>query len=185
MSKHTKIVATISDRRCEVDFIQEIFDAGMNVVRMNSAHLAEEGFNKIITNVRAVSSEIAILMDTKGPEIRTTEIKDDETIHIKTGDRIRIIGDPKGITTPECIYCSYENVVKDLSIGTDLLIDDGEIDLRVIEKTDEYEVLKKGQGFLTRLLGLPTSSIVAFEEMIAEQEHNFEVDKALSSSGPV
>jgi pyruvate kinase len=138
MSKHTKIVATISDRRCEVNFIQELFDAGMNVARMNSAHLNEEGFNKIISNIRTVSSEIGILMDTKGPEIRTTTIQDDEDLNIKTGDRIRIAGDPTGTTTSECIYCSYPNVVKDLSVGADLLIDDGEIDLRVIEKTEDY-----------------------------------------------
>jgi pyruvate kinase len=140
MSKHTKIVATISDRRCEVEFIRELFESGMNVARMNSAHLNEEGFNKIITNIRSVSSEIGILMDTKGPEIRTTINKDDETISIKTGDLIRIAGNPAGITTAECIYCSYESLVKDLSIGTDLLIDDGEIDLKVIEKTEEYVV---------------------------------------------
>lgn len=140
MSKHTKIVATISDKRCEVEFLQELFEAGMNVVRMNSAHLTEEGFQKIISNVRAVSPEIAILMDTKGPEIRTTFIKDDETIQIKTGDKIRIAGDPAGITSSEYIYCSYTSLVKDLSVGTDLLIDDGEIDLRVIEKTADYLV---------------------------------------------
>jgi len=138
MSKHTKIVATISDRRCEIDFIQELFDAGMNVVRMNSAHLNEDGFQKIISNVRAVSSEIGILMDTKGPEIRTTAIKDDETIQIKTGDKIRIIGDPNGITTSDCIYCSYASIVKDLSVGSNILIDDGEIDLLVVEKGVDY-----------------------------------------------
>lgn len=138
MSKHTKIVATISDKRCEIDFIRELFESGMNVVRMNSAHLSEEGFRKIITNVRAVSSEIAILMDTKGPEIRTTFIKNDETIQIKTGDKIRIAGNPNGITDSECIYCSYPSLVNDLSIGADLLIDDGEIDLRVMEKTHDY-----------------------------------------------
>jgi len=75
MTKRTKIVATISDKRCEVEFIRELFESGMNVVRMNSAHLGEEGFTKIINNVRAVSSEIGILMDTKGPEIRTTAIR--------------------------------------------------------------------------------------------------------------
>jgi len=140
MSKHTKIVATISDKRCDVEFLRELFEAGMNVVRMNSAHLAEEGFQKIISNVRAVSPEIAILMDTKGPEIRTTVIDGDESIQIKTGQKIRIVGDPNGITSSDCIYCSYTNLVKDLSVDTDLLIDDGEIDLRVIEKTTDYLV---------------------------------------------
>ncbi len=62
MSKYTKIVATISDARCDVDFIKQLYESGMNVVRMNSAHLQEEGFQKIIDNVRAVSNKIAILI---------------------------------------------------------------------------------------------------------------------------
>ena len=68
--KQTKIVATISDQRCDVDFIKQLFDAGMNVVRMNTAHLGREGAEKLINNVRSVSNRIAILMDTKGPEER-------------------------------------------------------------------------------------------------------------------
>ena len=76
--KSTKIVATISDKRCDESFIRELYEAGMNVVRMNSAHLTAEGFNKIITNVRAVSPQIGILMDTKGPEVRTTVAENDQ-----------------------------------------------------------------------------------------------------------
>lgn len=56
MSKFTKIVATISDKCCDVDFVRQLFENGMNVVRMNSAHMQEEGFLRIITNVREVSS---------------------------------------------------------------------------------------------------------------------------------
>ena len=74
MLKQTKIVASISDLRCDVDFIRELFEAGMNVVRMNTAHASREGFEKLIANVREVSNRIAILMDTKGPEIRTTSL---------------------------------------------------------------------------------------------------------------
>ena len=64
--KQTKIVATISDQRCDVDFIKQLFDAGLNVVRMNTAHAGREGFEKLIANVRTVSNRIAILMDRKG-----------------------------------------------------------------------------------------------------------------------
>ena len=62
MLKQTKIVASISDQRCEVEFIRDLFKAGMNVVRMNTAHASREGFEKLITNVREVSNRIAILM---------------------------------------------------------------------------------------------------------------------------
>ena len=53
--KQTKIVATISDQRCDVDFIKQLFDAGLNVVRMNTAHAGREGFEKLIANVRTAS----------------------------------------------------------------------------------------------------------------------------------
>ena len=70
--KQTKIVASISDRRCSVEFIHDLFEAGMNVVRMNTAHATPEGIREIVENTRKVSHHIGILIDTKGPEIRTT-----------------------------------------------------------------------------------------------------------------
>lgn len=95
--KQTKIVATISDKRCDVDFIKGLFEAGMNVVRMNTAHLGREGSEMLINNVRAVSNRIAILMDTKGPEVRTTICAD--PIAYKVGDRVKVVGDPDLETT--------------------------------------------------------------------------------------
>jgi len=140
MIKHTKIVATISDKRCDIDFLKALFEAGMNVVRMNSAHLSEEGFATIINNVRAVSSEIGILMDTKGPEIRTTYNEGGKDIYIKTGDILHFVGNPELETTSTCISCSYPKLVKDINTGINLLIDDGEIDMKVIDKTPDYLV---------------------------------------------
>ncbi len=71
MKKKTKIVATVSDLRCEPEFIRSLYKAGMNVIRLNTAHQSPEQTLKIVTNVRAVSEKIALLLDTKGPEIRT------------------------------------------------------------------------------------------------------------------
>ena len=138
MLKHTKIVATVSDLRCEVPFIKSLFDEGMNVVRMNSAHLDEEGFTNIINNTRAVSDRIGILVDTKGPEIRTTVAE--EPIVLSMGDKVRVSGDITGVSSKETIYVSYPHIVRDMNIGDNLLIDDGEIDLKVIEKNGEYLV---------------------------------------------
>ena len=59
MEKKTKIVATISDRRCDVEFIRSLYEAGMNVVRINSAHTSFEGATNIVNNTRAVSEKIA------------------------------------------------------------------------------------------------------------------------------
>ena len=60
MLKHTKIVATISDQRCDVEFVRSLYNAGMNVVRLNTAHMMEEGLNRVVTNVREVSDRIGI-----------------------------------------------------------------------------------------------------------------------------
>lgn len=136
MLKQTKIVASISDLRCDVDFIRDLFEAGMNVVRMNTAHASREGFERLITNVRAVSNRIAILMDTKGPEIRTTVIAG-EPIALTTGERVRVVGNPDQETTKECIAVSYPLFVNDLKAGDDILIDDGDLELFVVEKTDD------------------------------------------------
>ena len=136
MLKKTKIVASISDLRCDVDFIRDLFNAGMNVVRMNTAHASREGFEKLIANVREVSNRIAILMDTKGPEVRTTKNAEDSTEY-KTGDRVKIIGDPTKDTVRGCIYVSYPGFVNDLTVGARVLIDDGELELEVVDKDSE------------------------------------------------
>ena len=141
MPKSTKIVATISDKNCEIDFIRELYIEGMNVVRMNSAHLQSEGFLKIINNVRAVSKHIALLMDTKGPEVRTT-IAENDAIEIKTGDILKVVGNPELISTIQCISVNYPFFVRDLHVGDDILFDDGEIDLKVESKTDDYLLCK-------------------------------------------
>ncbi|MDL2223933.1 pyruvate kinase [Bacteroidales bacterium OttesenSCG-928-M06] len=138
MLKQTKIVATISDQRCEVDFISDLFNAGMNVVRMNSAHLDKDGFDKIIKNVRTVSNRIGILLDTKGPEVRTTI--SDNPIPLKTGDKIKIQGAPLEKTTAEIISVNYINFTNELQLGDMVLIDDGDLELKIIEKKPQYLV---------------------------------------------
>ncbi|MDR2815268.1 MAG: pyruvate kinase [Proteiniphilum sp.] len=136
MYKHTKIIATISDKRCDAPFLKQLFDAGMNVVRLNSAHIDEEGFLRIIHNVRAVSGRIAILVDTKGPEIRTTIMEN--PLELKTGDEIKIAGNPEGISSRETVYITYRNITEEMHVGDDILIDDGEIDLEVIKVSNDY-----------------------------------------------
>ncbi len=147
MPKSTKIVATISDLRCEVDFIRELYAEGINVVRMNSAHLQAEGFMKIINNTRAVSKRIAILMDTKGPEVRTTKAENDSIV-LKTGELVKVIGDESVISNHECIAVNYPHFVRDLNVGDRILFDDGEIELDIIskdEKTLSCKVLNDGE----------------------------------------
>jgi pyruvate kinase len=147
MSKRTKIVATISDKRCDPEFISELFNAGMDVIRINSAHLDVEGALKIIHNAREVSEKIAILIDTKGPEIRTTI--SDAPVELKKGSTIRIIGDPDKKTTSDTIFVNYKPFVKDIPEGSLILFDDGELELKAVRKSEEaLECLIENDGLL-------------------------------------
>lgn len=130
--KRTKIVATLSDKNCEPEFIKQLFEAGMDVVRINSAHVTVEAALKMIENIRKVSDRIAILVDTKGPEIRTTAC--DGPIQLNKGNKISIIGNPDKKTTSDAIYVSYPKFVSDISTGTLILIDDGELELKAVRK---------------------------------------------------
>ena len=131
MKKFTKIVATVSDKNCDVDFIKALAEAGVNVVRMNSAHLDYDGFKKIIDNTRAANESLGIIMDTKGPEIRTTRTPDDAKVEFHSGERVEVVGDPDGITTSSRICLNYPEIAKALNPSDRLLIDDGEMEFIV------------------------------------------------------
>ncbi|OFX82324.1 MAG: pyruvate kinase [Bacteroidetes bacterium GWF2_33_16] len=135
MIKKTKIVATISDRTCTPEFIKSLHDEGMDVVRLNTAHQSPELALKVINDVRSVSDKIAILVDTKGPEVRTS--KSDLTIFLTKGQQIKIKGDPTKESTEECIYVSYSDFVKEIPENSKILIDDGYIELQIIKKDSD------------------------------------------------
>ncbi len=140
MKKLTKIIATISDLRCEPGFISRLYDAGMDVVRINTAHQTPEQTLRVVENVRKISNMIPIIVDTKGPEVRTnaSEVK----LDVKYGQEITVRG-KKGIaTTKDCLFVDYEDIVEKLNIGNKIMIDDGEISLTVTEKHHDYLVCR-------------------------------------------
>lgn len=143
VKKQTKIVATISDLMCEVDHIRALYEAGVNVVRLNTAHQKEDDTLKVIKSVRAVSDKLALLLDTKGPEVRTANIE--APIEVAEGETVRIYKDPvpagvKGFQT------NYDGFVKEVAVGARVLIDDGETGMIVTGKTDAYLELKIGNS---------------------------------------
>ena len=147
MLKRTKIVATISDKNCSEELICSLYEAGMNVVRLNTAHQSFEDSLKVIHTVRTVSDKIALLIDTKGPEIRTTA--SDTEIRVVCGDKIKMKGDPNGLTNSDCICVSYPDFVKDVPVGSKIMIDDGDLELQVIEKQDDVLVCQvHNDGFI-------------------------------------
>lgn len=158
--KLTKIVATISDLRCDVDFIRSLVEEGVNVVRLNTAHMTLEGMDKVIDNVRKVSPYIGILVDTKGPEIRTTKVE--SPICFSTGDQVKIIGDKNQTSTKDTIYFSYENIANDVKPGTHILIDDGIIEIEVTHIEGEVlycQILCDGELGSRKSVNVPSCRI--------------------------
>ena len=132
--KKTKIICTVSDRQCGVDFIRSLYENGMNVIRINSAHASLEGAQQIVDNVRAVSDKIAILIDTKGPEVRLTGISDPDGISVNKGDVVYFLAGEEQESSKDALYTNCRTFVRDVPAGARILIDDASLELHVTDK---------------------------------------------------
>ena len=135
--KKTKIICTISDNNCDVDFIRSLYDNGMDVVRLNSAHASLEGVEKVVENVRKVSDRIAILIDTKGPEVRLTAMDSTVGFVLKQGERIIFGNSTEENCSHSALYTNCSSFVNDVPVGAHILIDDGSADLIVVGKSED------------------------------------------------
>ncbi len=138
--KNTKITAKISDRKCEPEFLQTLFEAGLDVAWFNTAHQDEEATLTAMANVRAVSDKIAVMIDTKGPEVRTINF-DEEPKEFKIGDTVRFTGNPDlHDYANNIIAVDYPNFHNEIPVGKEILIDDGSIGLTV-EKSEKEAIV--------------------------------------------
>ncbi|MCG8618904.1 MAG: pyruvate kinase [Desulfobacterales bacterium] len=133
--RKTKIVATVSNLNCSPDFIRRLYEAGTNVVRLNTAHMSHDDALEVVRNVRQVSKKIGILLDTKGPEIRTCDAE--APLSVKHGDYVRIKGAPGEKSSGDLICVSYDRFVNDVPVGSSVLVDDGYIALAVMKKDED------------------------------------------------
>lgn len=138
--KRTKIVCTIGPASESVEVLKQMLQSGMNVARLNFSHGSYEEHLKRIEAIRQASLEcgieVAILLDTQGPEIRLGVMKDDAKINLENGQKIILTTDEcEG--TKERIHVNYVNLVKDVQPGNKILIDDGLLTLEVKEVIGE------------------------------------------------
>ena len=140
--RKTKIICTMGPATDNIEVLRAMARAGMNVARFNFSHGSHEEHKQRIERVKAVREEynlpIALLLDTKGPEIRTGDMQDGK-IFLKKGEQIRLT--PRAcLGTPSKISITYPDLYQDVQAGTSILIDDGLIELRV-EQTQEQDIL--------------------------------------------
>ncbi|WP_323707953.1 pyruvate kinase [Mammaliicoccus sciuri] len=131
--RKTKIVCTIGPASESEEMLEKLMLAGMNVARLNFSHGSHEEHKGRIDTIRKVSSKlnknIGILLDTKGPEIRTHNMKDG-LIELTKGSEVTV-KTTEVEATPEAFSVTYEKLAEDVEVGSTILLDDGLIELTV------------------------------------------------------
>lgn len=150
--RKTKIVCTIGPASESEEMLEKLMKAGMNVARLNFSHGSHEEHKARIDTIRKVAKKlgktIGILLDTKGPEIRTHDMKDG-LIMLEKGKEV-IVSMTQVEGTPEKFSVTYENLINDVQVGSYILLDDGLVELEVkeIDKANgevRCEILNTGE----------------------------------------
>jgi pyruvate kinase len=135
--RHTKIVCTIGPASDSSEVIEKLAIAGMNVARINMSHGTHKSALMIVQRIqslnRTLNHPISILLDTMGPEIRTGEIK--ENIHLKVGEIFSFTVLTDENPEEKSVHVHYPDLVKDLKVGNKVTVDNGLINLEVLEVT--------------------------------------------------
>jgi pyruvate kinase len=138
----TKIVATVGPSSNTAEKLLMLIEEGADVFRLNFSHGTHENHLQVINTVRALNQEhktsICLMQDLQGPKIRLGEIEGG-SIDIVPGQRLKIVCDNvPGV--PGRLSTIYKDLAKDVRVGDSILIDDGKIELRVVETDHELEV---------------------------------------------
>ena len=139
----TKIVATVGPACTTYERLLELVKAGVNVFRLNFSHGSHEDKAVVIEHIRTINKtepySISILGDLQGPKLRIGEIANGG-LTIVSGDILCFTSKEKVIGTKEKIYVSYPNLHLDVEVGNKILIDDGKIEVVVVEITRDGDV---------------------------------------------
>lgn len=135
--KKTKIIATMGPSSSDIDVLRRIIAAGCNVCRINMSHSSHEDAREFIHKIRTLTDKVGILIDTRGPEIRTTVV--DAPVHLVAGSKVIVRGG-EGITTAEVVYINFHDLAAHVKTDTAILIADGQIEVRV-QKIDGKDIL--------------------------------------------
>ena len=162
--KQTKIVATIGPASETPEILEALARAGANVFRLNFSHGDHSWFKTIIERIRAMNEKngfnVAILLDTKGPEIRTGELE--ETVYVKAGDELILSIDPGDYAETGKVGVNYDAFIGDVEVGERILVDSGVINLTVKAKTAKdviCEVHDEGEITSRRHLNIPMKEV--------------------------
>ena len=200
--RKTKIVCTMGPRESDEKILAELAKE-MDVARFNFSHGTHESHLEMLTRVRKAAKEagrpIAMLLDTKGPEIRTGLLKDHKSVKLVKGGEVIIsyVEDPVAEGNAEHIYVTYKGIAEDLSPGDTVLIDDGAIELKV-ESIEDGELKcriinggvvseRKGVNLPGIKVGLPDLTEKDYEDIRfgLENEYDFIAASFVRNAGTI
>src|SRR5215471_18962629 len=132
----TKIISTVGPASCSLEMLTELVRAGTDLFRLNFAHGNHDWFKEVVATIRKVSNDIerpiGILGDLAGPKIRLEELPAG-VIHCRSGEKFEFVrqADP---SNPRRLTCTYGKLVDELEINDRVLLADGTVSMRVVEK---------------------------------------------------
>lgn len=160
MRRRTKIIATLGPATSSPEMLSKLIDAGMDIARLNMSHAKPEDVRHAVEHIRRLSTEkdrrVGILMDTQGPAIRTGDLLN--ALDLSPGDRIALTVRGEVSEEEQSVDVNYEHLVDDISVDDIVLVDNGNIQLKVLEKHYNHlscEVLTKGVLGSRRHINLP------------------------------
>lgn len=135
-------MATLTiDQIFDDELVAEMVEAGMNGVRLNTAHITPEHLQKAVEHLHEIAPEQIILVDTKGPEVRTYSNHNDLKIFFSENEKVRIVCSRKNkVCTHKTIYINADRFPEDLQVDQYITIGDGALDLYVREVISSTEV---------------------------------------------
>jgi len=158
--RRTKIVSTLGPATDSAEMIGKLIDAGVNVFRLNMSHAPHDWIRRVVKDIRAASAArdafVGIMMDTQGPAIRTGDMA--SPLDLKPGQKFTLTVRGEKDLEEHSVDVNYENFINDISVGDVVLIDNGNIEMKVEAKSGnkvECEVLTAGTLGSRRHINLP------------------------------
>lgn len=158
--RRTKIIATIGPATESEEMLEKLIVAGMNIARINMSHSSVETAKTITSRVRSIAKKhgrcVGVMMDLQGPAIRTGDLQ--KSLNLKPGERIALTVRGAKSEEQHSVDVNYDNLVDDIGVGDTVVVDNGSIQLKVLEKKRNElacEVLTEGVLGSRRHINLP------------------------------
>lgn len=181
--RKTKIIATIGPATESMEVLEQLARAGLDIARINMSHATHDQARLIVERIREISKrlgrQISTLMDLQGPAIRTGDLP--VALDLRPGERIALTVRGEKSEEERSVDVNYEDLVDDIKIGDVVIVDNGNIQLRVLDKKRNQlgcEVLTEGTLGSRRHINLPGVRVnlpALTDKDIADVEHGIDI----------